>query len=241
MRVDAAVETGSTVGTDYDSMIAKVIAHGPDRATALAKLDRALSRTAILGLETNVGFLRSLLARDDVRSGEMDTGLIGRLDPPTPPLSDEEAAEAWASAQLTRRSDDPWDSVDGWRLGGQRAPAYFTLSVNGGEPFDVKVKVPGTFTFAGEWLAVDGWTWHITEPGADEPHHVAGDGDLRAPMPGRSCSCRAASATKSRRGSRSWSWIRDLHEDVVRERAGAEAEQIGRQPVVAERFRSMTR
>ena len=111
VRVDAAVETGSTVGTDYDSMIAKVIAHGPDRATALAKLDRALSRTAILGLETNVGFLRSLLARDDVRAGEMDTGLIGRLDPPTPPLSDEEAAEAWASAQLTRRSDDPWDSV----------------------------------------------------------------------------------------------------------------------------------
>ena len=184
VRVDAAVETGSTVGTDYDSMIAKVIAHGPDRATALAKLDRALSRTAILGLETNVGFLRSLLARDDVRAGEMDTGLIGRLDPPTPPLSDEEAAEAWASAQLTRRSDDPWDSVDGWRLGGQRAPAYFTLSVNGGEPFDVKVKVPGTFIFAGEWLAVDGWTWHITEPGADELHHVAGDGDLRAPMPG---------------------------------------------------------
>ena len=184
VRVDAAVETGSTVGTDYDSMIAKVIAHGPDRATALAKLDRALSRTAILGLETNVGFLRSLLARDDVRAGEMDTGLIGRLDPPTPPLSDEEAAEAWASAQLTRRSDDPWDSVDGWRLGGQRAPAYFTLSVNGGEPFDVKVKVPGTFTFAGEWLAVDGWTWRMTEPSAEELHHVAGDGDLRAPMPG---------------------------------------------------------
>ena len=44
VRVDAAVETGSVVGTDYDSMIAKVIAHGPDRATALAKLDRALSR-----------------------------------------------------------------------------------------------------------------------------------------------------------------------------------------------------
>lgn len=184
VRVDAAVETGSVVGTDYDSMIAKVIAHGPDRATALARLDRALSRTAILGLETNVGFLRSLLAREDVRAGELDTGLIGRLDPPTPPLTDEEAAAAWASAQLVQRGDDPWERVDGWRLGGVRAPAYFTLSVNGGEPFDVEVKVPGTFTFAGEWLAVDGWTWRITEPTADEIHHGHVDGELRAPMPG---------------------------------------------------------
>ena len=55
VRVDAAVETGSVVGTDYDSMIAKVIAHGPDRATALARLDRALAGTAILGLTTNTG------------------------------------------------------------------------------------------------------------------------------------------------------------------------------------------
>ncbi|HEY6890543.1 MAG TPA: biotin carboxylase N-terminal domain-containing protein, partial [Solirubrobacter sp.] len=75
VRVDAAVETGSVVGTDYDSMIAKVIAYGPDRATALARLDRALAETAILGLTTNTGFLRALLAREDVRAGELDTGL----------------------------------------------------------------------------------------------------------------------------------------------------------------------
>ena len=55
-------------------MIAKVIAYGPDRATALARLDRALADTAILGLTTNAGFLRALIGRDDVRAGEMDTG-----------------------------------------------------------------------------------------------------------------------------------------------------------------------
>ena len=143
MRVDAAVETGSVVGTDYDSMIAKVIAHGPDRATALARLDRALSDTAILGLETNVGFLRTLLARDDVRAGEMDTGLIGRLDPVMPPLSDEEVARAAASMALGEpASDDPFDRRDGWRLGGVRAPSYWKLSVNGGEPIDVVLREP---------------------------------------------------------------------------------------------------
>src|SRR5215218_10299592 len=112
-RVDAAVETGSVVGTDYDSMIAKVISHGRDRRTALARLDRGLADTAILGLDTNVGFLRTLLARDDVRAGQMDTGLIGRLDPVTPPLTDEEVARRWAAAQLAQHGDDPWQRIDG--------------------------------------------------------------------------------------------------------------------------------
>ncbi|WP_270024474.1 acetyl/propionyl/methylcrotonyl-CoA carboxylase subunit alpha [Solirubrobacter phytolaccae] len=187
VRVDAAVETGSVVGTDYDSMIAKVIAHGPDRETAIARLDRALSQTAILGLETNVGFLRSLLARDDVRAGELTTSLIGTLDPPEPPLTDEEVAVAWASAQLIQRGDDPWQRVDGWRLGGVRAPSYWTLSVNGGDPIAIEHNLKGSDPFmlcSGEWIAHDGWAWHVTEPSADELHHAVGDGELRAPMPG---------------------------------------------------------
>ncbi len=200
VRVDAAVETGSEVGTDYDSMIAKVIAHGPDRATALARLDRALADTAILGLETNVGFLRTLLARDDVRAGEMDTGLIGRLDPVTPPLSDEEVARAAASLALGEpESDDPFARRDGWRLGGVRAPSYWKLSVNGGEPIDVVLgsdpfryslrshtwlrsgNLKGSDPF---WLAYEGWTWHVTEATAEDVHHAHADGELRAPMPG---------------------------------------------------------
>jgi acetyl-CoA/propionyl-CoA carboxylase biotin carboxyl carrier protein len=189
-RVDAAVETGSVVGTDYDSMIAKVITHGPDRATALARLDRALADTAILGLETNVGFLRTLLGRDDVRAGEMDTGLIGRMDPVTPPLTDEEVARAAASlAHGEPDSDDPFDRRDGWRLGGVRAPSYWKLSVNGGEPIDVvlhKKVVKGTvpFRFEGGWLAYQGWTWRVTEATAEDVHHAHADGELRAPMPG---------------------------------------------------------
>jgi acetyl-CoA/propionyl-CoA carboxylase biotin carboxyl carrier protein len=188
VRVDAAVETGSVVGTDYDSMIAKVIAHGPDRATALARLDRALAQTAILGLETNVGFLRSLLAREDVRAGEMDTGLIGRLEPPTPPLSDEEVARAVAAIALgAPASDDPWDRKDGWRLGGVRAPSYWKLAVNGGEPIDVALPAPGEppgYAYRAGWLGIDGWTWHVTEATAEDVHHAHADGELRAPMPG---------------------------------------------------------
>src|SRR5205085_4683558 len=78
VRVDSSLAPGAVVGTDYDPMLAKVIAWGPDREAARARLDSALGRTAVLGLATNTGFLRALLADDDVVAGRLDTGLIER-------------------------------------------------------------------------------------------------------------------------------------------------------------------
>ena len=69
---------GTVVGSDYDPMLAKVIAHGGDRPSALRALDRALARTAVLGVTTNVEFLRFLLADPDVVAGRLDTGLLDR-------------------------------------------------------------------------------------------------------------------------------------------------------------------
>jgi acetyl-CoA/propionyl-CoA carboxylase biotin carboxyl carrier protein len=79
VRVDSGVRAGSVVGTDYDPLLAKVIAHGEDRAAALRRLDRALGELELLGVATNAGFSRALLARDDVRAGEQDTGLLERV------------------------------------------------------------------------------------------------------------------------------------------------------------------
>ncbi|MCS3842447.1 biotin carboxylase N-terminal domain-containing protein [Microbacterium sp. AK031] len=81
VRVDAAIETGSDVTGFYDPMIAKVIAYGPDRATALSRLDRALAQTVVLGVDTNIAFLRQLLTNERVVSGDLDTGLIETLLP----------------------------------------------------------------------------------------------------------------------------------------------------------------
>ena len=69
---------GAPVGTTYDPMLSKVIAWGPDRTTALARLDRALADTVVLGVGTNTAFLRRLLRHDDVRAGRLDTGLVER-------------------------------------------------------------------------------------------------------------------------------------------------------------------
>ncbi|HKR48076.1 MAG TPA: biotin carboxylase N-terminal domain-containing protein, partial [Pseudonocardiaceae bacterium] len=61
VRVDSGLVPGGTVGSDYDPLLVKIIAHGPDRDTALGRLDAALARTSILGIGTNIGFLRVLL------------------------------------------------------------------------------------------------------------------------------------------------------------------------------------
>ncbi|ADB48670.1 acetyl/propionyl/methylcrotonyl-CoA carboxylase subunit alpha [Conexibacter woesei] len=79
VRSDDALADGVAVQTHYDPMLAKLIAHGPDRATALARLDRALAELELLGVTTNAAFTRGLLAREDVRAGQMDTGLLERV------------------------------------------------------------------------------------------------------------------------------------------------------------------
>ncbi|MBO0610264.1 acetyl/propionyl/methylcrotonyl-CoA carboxylase subunit alpha [Myceligenerans salitolerans] len=100
VRVDSGITTGSVVGGDYDPMLAKVIAHGTDRSHAVDRLDRALADTVVLGVETNTGWLRELLAHPDVRAGRIDTGLIERAGDPAPPEPDDadltEAARALA-------------------------------------------------------------------------------------------------------------------------------------------------
>jgi propionyl-CoA carboxylase alpha chain len=77
LRVDSAVESGSEVGIHYDAMIAKVIAHGPDRTTAIRTLDGALRRARIHGLITNRDLLRSILVDEEFLAGRVHTALLG--------------------------------------------------------------------------------------------------------------------------------------------------------------------
>jgi acetyl-CoA/propionyl-CoA carboxylase biotin carboxyl carrier protein len=81
VRVDSGVRAGTEVSTHYDPLLSKVIAHGRDRATAIRRLDRALGEVELLGVATNAAFVRALLAREEVRSGMQDTGLLERVLP----------------------------------------------------------------------------------------------------------------------------------------------------------------
>ena len=116
------------VGSDYDPMLSKVIAHGADRDEALAMLDRALSQTAVLGVQTNVEFLRFLLADERVRAGDLDTALLDeRLADfaPLPAPDDVLAAgglyRQWAAWHRSAEGN-LWAAPTGWRVGGGAAP-----------------------------------------------------------------------------------------------------------------------
>jgi acetyl-CoA/propionyl-CoA carboxylase, biotin carboxylase, biotin carboxyl carrier protein len=127
VRVDSSLLAGTLVGSDYDPMLSKVIAHGADRDEALAMLDRALSRTAVLGVQTNVEFLRFLLADERVRAGDLDTALLDeRLVDFVPLPAPEDVLAAgglyrqWALARSSRTN--LWAAPTGWRVGGGAVP-----------------------------------------------------------------------------------------------------------------------
>ena len=125
VRVDAGVAEGDAISPHYDPMIAKLIVWGDSRAQALARLDTALAATHIVGLHTNVAFLRRVVRCQAFSTADLDTALIEReravlLD--QPPLALEIAAAGVVAHALAEdaalEAADPWSRRDGWRLHG---------------------------------------------------------------------------------------------------------------------------
>jgi acetyl-CoA/propionyl-CoA carboxylase, biotin carboxylase, biotin carboxyl carrier protein len=126
-RVDHALEPGQTVSTSYDPMLGKVIAHGPDRESARQALLHALDDTAILGLTTNAGFLRALVASDEFRDATIDTAWLDHHDVPAPDHDVPRVMAAWVSAMLSSADTGHPFQRDGFRLGGPPAPIVVEL------------------------------------------------------------------------------------------------------------------
>ncbi|MET7438929.1 acetyl-CoA carboxylase biotin carboxylase subunit [Streptomyces sp. NPDC004082] len=211
VRTDSGLSEGTEVGSLYDPMLSKVIAYGPDRATALRRLRAALAGTVTLGVQTNAGFLRRLLAHPAVVAGELDTGLVEReADSLLPGDVPEEVYEAAAAVRLDALAPrgtgwtDPFSVPDGWRLGGEPAPPAFPLRVPGLEAVAhrprgrhtvtadrVSVTLDGvrhSFHRAGDWIGRDGDAWQVRDhdPVAASLTGAghAGADSLTAPMPG---------------------------------------------------------
>ncbi|WP_326668146.1 acetyl/propionyl/methylcrotonyl-CoA carboxylase subunit alpha [Streptomyces canus] len=211
VRTDSGLSEGTEVGSLYDPMLSKVIAYGPDRATALRKLRAALAQTVTLGVQTNAGFLRRLLAHPAVVAGELDTGLVERVvdDLVSTDVPEEvyEAAAAVRLEALRPRGDgwtDPFSVPSGWRMGGLGKPVGFPLGVTGLEPVthhsrgthtvtdaQVTVTLDGvrhTFHRAGDWVGRDGDAWQVRDhdpvaASLTRSGHAGAD-SLTAPMPG---------------------------------------------------------
>ncbi|MFD5826723.1 acetyl/propionyl/methylcrotonyl-CoA carboxylase subunit alpha [Lentzea sp. NPDC060358] len=212
VRVDSGLYEGLVVGSDYDPMLAKVIAHGRTREEALRRLDHALGRMVLLGVTTNIPFLRALLRDEDVRAGALDTGLVERkLDAlTTAEVPDEVYVAAGLERSLDPRGDDPWDQPGGWRVGEHAWTTWRIndvdvrvrgdeVAVGAGEPVRARARREGTDLLVGSrryatardgdvlWLGHDGASWALVEAeflvGAAGGAAAQG-GPVKSPMPG---------------------------------------------------------
>jgi acetyl/propionyl-CoA carboxylase alpha subunit len=178
IRVDAGYAEDDEVTRHYDPMLAKLIAHGPHRKLALAKLEEALARTEVLGVRTNLPFLRALAAHPDVQRGKVDTELVGRdferlvPHPPRVPLT-ALALAACAVADSARHGGDPWSALGGFRIG--EPPATTVVLHEGEVEHVVRVAGAGPYEVWGHRIARD----------TSEPHAWTVDSEPAAAALGR--------------------------------------------------------
>ena len=151
VRMDDGVREGDAISPFYDPMIAKLIVHGDTRAQALARLDEALAQTHIVGLATNVQFLRLVARSSAFANAQLDTALIEReagglfhQELVGLPLAAAAAVAHTLLAEQQLQGNDPFSRRDGWRshgrterrfaftFGGAPASAALTYQKGGG-------------------------------------------------------------------------------------------------------------
>ncbi|HET7686708.1 MAG TPA: biotin carboxylase N-terminal domain-containing protein [Candidatus Limnocylindria bacterium] len=205
VRVDTALRVGDTVGDRYDPMLAKLVVHASTRAQAVARLRDALEATELLGVTTNLRYLRWLVASEALRTGELRTDTLGALGVPDPPaLTD--AHWGAAAAALVPPGPDPWSG--GWRL--NDAPAVRLRSGTEERRVTVDRSRPAAVVADGTaFVDVEGRSVAFRlapAPTVEEAvrHAAAGSGDhatLTAPMPGRVIALRAAEGASVEAGA----------------------------------------
>ena len=121
VRIDDGVRQGDAISPFYDSMVAKLIVHGETREQALARLDAALAELHIVGLNTNVQFLRHVLATESFSRAKLDTALIPReaaqlfgQEPLGSALAMAAVVAHVVQAEQALAGDDPFSARDGW-------------------------------------------------------------------------------------------------------------------------------
>ena len=203
VRIDTGIRQGDEVMDRYDPLLAKLIVHGPDRSAALAALRAALAATRVLGVRTNLAYLRWLIEQPAMRDGEMRTDTIDQMALPVAPAPDDEdwAAAAAGGAAGGLLPGDVWGG--GWR---SNAPAAVRLRHDQEERrVDLEGAAPEADRVAVDLAAravhvdVDGQSLEFAiadAPTVDEAmrhaaSHAEGHAALVAPMPGRVVAVRA--------------------------------------------------
>ena len=180
VRIDSGVGEGDAISPFYDSMVAKLIVWGEDRAQTLARLDAALRDTHIVGLQTNVAFLRRCAATASFTTADLDTGLIEReraalFEAPGLPFQITAAAVVahTLAVEALQQTDDPWSQRDGWRMYGA-ATRRFDLELAG----DTHAVLLSRRHQGGMQLTVEGAAiaFAVTSTGTEAHELILGEG-----------------------------------------------------------------
>ena len=176
VRVDDGVREGDAISPFYDSMIAKLIVHGDTREQALARLDAALAETRIVGLATNVQFLRQVIASESFATARLDTALIERekqhLFHQQRLPQDQAVAAAVAQvlqAERAQETADPFSRRDGWRSHGVAERRWDFLQGEAAVPARLRYLHDGALQLSvgeGESLAEGLLSWQQAGDGA---------------------------------------------------------------------------
>ena len=193
IRIDDGVREGDTISPFYDSMVAKLIVHGDTREQALARLDTALAQTQIVGLNTNVQFLRHVVRSQAFATAQLDTALIQResavLFKQDPVGLQAAAAAVIADAlqsETAAQGADPFSRRDGWQshgttrrrfeleYDGQPVRAVLTYGPQLLLQVDEGVESALQFTPQGDglWVQFNGQRIHSTVHAQGEVRHV---------------------------------------------------------------------
>jgi 3-methylcrotonyl-CoA carboxylase alpha subunit len=193
VRIDDGVREGDTISPFYDSMVAKLIVHGDTREQALARLDTALAQTHIVGLNTNVQFLRHVVRSPAFANAQLDTALIQRelaVLFKQDPVGLQAAAAAVIAEALRSESAaqgaDPFSRRDGWQSHGTTRrrfeleydgqPVRAVLTYGAQRLLQVGEGAEGVLQFTpqgdGLWVQFNGARIHSTVHAQGETCHV---------------------------------------------------------------------
>ncbi|MBB3646377.1 3-methylcrotonyl-CoA carboxylase alpha subunit [Rhizobium sp. BK619] len=207
VRVDSGIDAGDEITAFYDPMIAKIIAHGPNREAALSKLAAACAGIEVWPVRSNAGLLARIATDPDFRAARIDTGFLDRHGESLVASEPDETVIDRAATALSKSMDgDPWSALSGFRIAG---------------PGDsrVRVRIDGHLYWGrtrpnleAKTIEMDeatvlfdaGNAWSIGLPKASEieANHGVGDGAILSPMPGLVISVDVAEGDPVAKGDR---------------------------------------
>ncbi|WP_041678951.1 acetyl/propionyl/methylcrotonyl-CoA carboxylase subunit alpha [Rhizobium etli] len=207
VRVDSGVVEGDEITAFYDPMIAKIIAHGPNRETALSKLAVACAEIEVWPVRSNAALLARIAIEPDFRAARIDTGFLDRHGESLVTREPDESVIDRAATALSKAAHgDPWSALTGFRIAGP-GDSRVRLRIDGHLHWgraraDLEANAVEMDEATVLFDAGNAWPIGLPHAGEIEANHGAGDGAILSPMPGLVISVDVAEGDRVTKGDR---------------------------------------